>query len=96
MGGARMAYVAFHDVNDNQFALAFDEPRLFEAAITILESTGIYENSRIVPMFSADDASVDQINGLTVLRMKIRKGATIAFHLPDDVAARLKKSIDQK
>jgi hypothetical protein len=88
-GGAKFAYVAFNGFEDKRFALGFDEPRLFEAVTMFLEATGAYENSKNVPLFSADDVKIDNVNGLSVLRIKLRKGATIAFHLPPEVLAQL-------
>jgi hypothetical protein len=89
MGGARLAYVQFEDMRGKPFALAFDEPRLFEAIIRLLETTKLHENSKIVPLISADAVVVDKIGQETAIRIKIREGATIGFHLPAEVLAQL-------
>ena len=54
----------------------------------------------IVPMratsttlVSAEDLKLDDANGLKLLSIKLRKGATIAFHLPDDVFRKLKELV---
>lgn len=96
VGGSRMAYVAFEDMQNKRFALAFDEPRLFEAMAMLIDATSIYENSEISPVFIAETATVTDIEGTTVMRIKLHKGASIAFHLPTDVVERLKAALANK
>jgi hypothetical protein len=44
MGGPRMAYLAFRGMGgDRSFAVAFDEPRFFEAIGMFLEASGLFE-----------------------------------------------------
>jgi len=96
MGGARLAYVTFENVARKKFALALDEPRLFEMIIALLESTGLYEQSQIVPLFSADNVFVDENEDLIILRIKLRKGASLAFHLSPEVFTRLRTELFKK
>lgn len=96
LGSARLAYVTFEGIGQKKFVLALDAPRLFEAITRLLESTGLYENSEIVPLFPADSIIVDDINDLIILRIKLRKGASLAFHLPPEVFTQLREAISKK
>jgi hypothetical protein len=96
MGGGRMAYVAFENMNQKPFALSFDEPRLIEAAMGLLEATGMYEDSKIVPLFSVEDTLLQEENNVTVLRLKLRGGSSLAFHMPNDVINQLKEKLIKK
>ena len=93
MGGGRLAYVAFENMNEKRFALSFDEPRLFEAITRLLDATNIYEDNKIVPLFSAEDLAVDENNGSAVIRLKVYKGATLGIHLPVEVLKKLKDQL---
>jgi len=49
-------YVAFDSlIGNKRFALAFDEPRFFEALTIFLEASGTYEKSQNTPLVSAED-----------------------------------------
>jgi len=91
LGGARAAYLKLEGMSNKEFILAFDEQRLFETIVSLLEATGLYEHSQIVPMFSLDNIAIDKVKGLVILSVKLRKGANIAFHLPPEVFARLRE-----
>lgn len=90
---AKMAYVAFEDMKQQRFALSFDEPRLYEALASLMDATALYADSKIIPIFSAESIVVDGTPDTTVLRIKVREGATIAFHLPTDVVERLREAL---
>jgi uncharacterized protein DUF3800 len=90
-GGAQFSYVAFKNLNGQQFALSFDEPRLFEAITHLLEAAAMYEEGKTQALFSADNLSVDDLNDHTILHIKIRGGATVAFHLRPELVTLLKE-----
>lgn len=92
-GGLRFVYVAFNGLMGQKFALAFDEPRLFEGVAMMLEATGAYEDSNNVPLVSADRVEIVQVEGLSILQIKIRKGATLAFHITPEILAQIKKQL---
>lgn len=95
-GGQQFAYIGFTGLRGDNFALSFDEPRLFEALAMFLRATGAYENSSSMPLVSAERVQIRAVDGRTsVLHVKIRGGATIAIHLPDEMLASLKKQINQ-
>jgi hypothetical protein len=93
LGGAKMTYVAFEGMIQRPFALAFDEPRLFEALSRLMAAIN-YENSHIVPLFHAEELFLEtRTSDAPVLRIKMKDGASIAFRLDDAVFANLKDLI---
>lgn len=92
-GGSQFSYIGFQGFKNKNFALGFDEPRLFEAITMFLEATGAYENSQFVPIFSVEKLDLADADGAKLLQIKLQKGATIAFHLSDDLFALLKKKL---
>ncbi|MBR0824906.1 DUF3800 domain-containing protein [Bradyrhizobium manausense] len=92
-GGGQLTYLGFDGLMGDRFALAFDEPRLFEAISVFLGATGAYQNSSLAPMLSAEKIDVRYVNGVALLKVKISGGATIAIRLSDDALAEMKKHL---
>lgn len=55
MGGGRMAYAAFNGFGDKKFALAFDEPRLYEAIMSLVAAASLYANDETGPVLPAGE-----------------------------------------
>lgn len=96
MGGAKFAYLGFHGFKDKKFALAFNEPRLFEALGMFLQATGLFEKSEILPLISAENVTINEVDGEKILRIKILGGASIGLVLSQEVLDRLKEIIRDK
>lgn len=90
-GGQQMVYLGFNGLMGDRFALAFDEPRLFEAVAVFLKATGVYENSTLSPMVAAEKIEIQSADEGSLLKVKIKGGASIALHLSNETLASLKK-----
>jgi hypothetical protein len=89
--GGRMTYVAFEGMNKKPFALCLDDRRLIESIYVMLQATSAHGgNPPIEPLFPAESASIEEIEGQAILRIKLRDAATLAFHIPSDIIAALK------
>lgn len=99
MGGGKFAYLAFNGFGgfeEKRFALAFDEPRIFEAVGMFLQSTGLFEKSDIVPVISAENLSIQEMDGRKMLRIKIHGGASLGLDLsPETVELSYSPEIGQ-
>lgn len=93
MGGAKFAYLAFNGFGDKVFALAFDEIRLFEAVGMFMQATGLFENSEIMPVISAEAISLKDHGGQKILSIKARGAAQIGIVLDEKSIPALKDII---
>jgi len=94
-GAARMVHIGMEGMKGKKFALCLDEPRLFEAVTTLIEATGAYEESNLVPLFSAEEIANEEGDGQAILRIKLKGAATIGIHLPVDVLQKLKQELSK-
>lgn len=98
MGGGRfiqLAFGGFGGFENKPFALAFDEPRFFEALGLLIHATEAFEGSEMVPVLSAEDLSIEEREGQKMLRIKMQGGASIGLHLSPETTSRLKEIIRQ-
>lgn len=92
--GGRMAYVAFEGLNKKPFALCLDDRRLIEAIYIMLQATSAHGGTPpIEPLFPAESAALQEVDGQAILRIKLQGAATLAFHISTDVLAALKESM---
>jgi hypothetical protein len=90
MGGARFAYVKFDGMGDRSFALSFDQQRLIESIVMLMDAMEIYEDRAVAPVLKAESVRVDGDGSQAILRIEMGRGVTLAFRLPAEVLDRLK------
>ena len=93
MGGGRMAYVAFKDLGDREFALAFDEPRLLEAILALMSATEIYGGGTHVALLPSVDVRAEEREDRVILTVHLFNGARFALSLEKETAIRLRESL---
>jgi hypothetical protein len=94
--GGRMTYVRFEGMSQKSFALCLDDRRLIESIHMMLHATSAHGgNPPIEPLFPAEGATIEEIEGQAFLPIKLRGAATLAFHVPPDVISSLKAYFDK-
>jgi len=90
MGGAKFSYLMFNGFQNKKFALAFDEPRLFEAIGMLLAATSLYKESELMPVISPENIDFVESHGDKVLRIKIPDGANLGIKLNEKIEKQLR------
>lgn len=90
MGVGRMANVKFEDVGKKSFYLAFDELRLHEAIIALVQAKKIYADDGNVPLIAASDVLIEDDE---FLRVTLSSGSSLDFRLSKEAIQRLKAQL---
>lgn len=96
MGGGRMALVKFSDFRKKEFGLAFDEPRLHEAVLTLIGAMGLYSDSERVPLVPVSKIALNIEDGGGILHVMTSNGGIVAFHIPSETLEGLKQYLKEK
>jgi hypothetical protein len=85
-----MAYVGFADSNNKAFVLAFDNLRLNEAVVGIVNALEVYPESPGSPAFDVSRVELESVGAGKVLRIQMPNGASLAFRLPKEISSKLR------
>lgn len=91
MGGGRMALVRFKDLKAKQFALAFDQHRLYEAALSLVSAMDIYDDEQNRLVLPATDVLIERVEGGALLEIRAPNKIKLTFFLSEDMLKRLKE-----
>jgi hypothetical protein len=93
LGGGRMTYIGFTDLDKKEFALAFDELRLREALMALSGAVGLYADTSADLLFPVNKITIERHGDKAILRIELPNGGKMSYGLSDEMIQRLKDAL---